>query len=217
MVNNFTRLALVVDDDALIRGFLKEILSGAGFRVEAAASAVEARRILTDFDPDIALLDIDLGPGVNGIDLAHIIANKNALTTILFLTKFPDARSAGSDETELPNNAGFIRKEMVSNRDYLLSAVDDALRQEKPMRHDQLPDRPLGKLTESQFEVLRLVAAGFTNNEIARRRNTTVSAVEQIFKSMTKQLGISPKDSVNPRIEATRIFIEAVGIPEREQ
>jgi DNA-binding NarL/FixJ family response regulator len=216
-LNDFSRQALVVDDDALIRGFIREILTSAGFRVEVASSALEARRIITNFDADIALLDIDLGPGVNGIDLAHIIASKNPLTTIVFLTKFPDARSAGTLESELPKNSGFVRKELVSNRDYLLEIVESAIRADKPMRHDRLPNRPLGQLTENQFEVLRLIAQGFTNNEIAKRRKTTVSAVEQIFKTITKQLDIKVTDAVNVRIEAARIYIDAVGIPDREK
>lgn len=216
-MDDFSRLALVVDDDALIRGFIREILASAGFKVEVAASAVEARRAIANFDPDIALIDIDLGPGVNGIDLAHIIASKNPLTTIVFLTKFPDARSAGAVEAELPNNSGFVRKELVSNREYLLEIVEDALRADKPLRHDRLPSRPLGQLTENQFEVLRLIAQGFTNNEIAKRRKTTVSAVEQIFKTIIKQLDIQVTDAVNVRIEAARVFIDAVGIPDREK
>jgi len=41
--------------------------------------------------------------------------------------------------------------------------------------------------------------------------------VEQIFKTITKQLDIQVTDAVNVRIEAARIFIDAVGIPDREK
>ncbi|MFM6940319.1 MAG: hypothetical protein ACKOUD_06895, partial [Rhodoluna sp.] len=53
--------------------------------------------------------------------------------------------------------------------------------------------------------------------ESAGRRDTSVSSVEQLLNSTFKNLGIQNSDEINPRIEAVRIFIQAAGIPNRDQ
>lgn len=59
---------LVVDDEADIRGLVKEILSDEGYEVEVAANAAEARRLRASAAPDLVLLDIWM-PEVDGITL----------------------------------------------------------------------------------------------------------------------------------------------------
>src|SRR3984957_15347065 len=59
---------LVVDDEADIRGLLKEILAEEGYAVEVAANAEEAREARARQIPDLVLLDIWM-PGVDGITL----------------------------------------------------------------------------------------------------------------------------------------------------
>ena len=57
---------LVVDDEADIRGLVKEILSDEGYDVDVAANAAEARQARTRQEPDLVLLDIWM-PDVDGI------------------------------------------------------------------------------------------------------------------------------------------------------
>ncbi|MEY2635123.1 MAG: hypothetical protein RIS75_1063 [Actinomycetota bacterium] len=210
-----TRTAIVVEDEPLIRGLLEEILVGANFEVHTAGSALEARRILNRIEPDLALLDIDLGAGANGIDVAHIIEKKHLGTATIFLTKIPDIRATPS-QIELPSGASFLRKELVGNPAYLLNAIETALTELGKVRHDAEPGRPLEMLTNTQVQVLRLLACGYTNAEIARRRKKSVSAVEQIIKTIFVNLEIQDSLELNQRVEATRIYIRAAGVPSRE-
>jgi DNA-binding NarL/FixJ family response regulator len=210
------RRALIVEDEQLVSALLEQTLLSVNFQTARANNAVEAKRQIETFDPDIALLDIDLGPGANGIDVAHILAKKHPDIAILFLTKFPDLRSAGLRMEDLPPGCGFLRKELVGNTEYLVSAIDNVLGERPQVRDDLLPDRPLSVLTKNQVEALRLLASGYTNAEIARRRETSVSSVEQLLNTTFKNLGIQSSDDINPRIEAVRIFIQAAGIPNRE-
>lgn len=210
------RIAIIVEDEPLIRGLLEEILVGANFEVHTAGSALEARRILNRIEPDLALLDIDLGAGANGIDIAHIIEKKHLGTATIFLTKIPDIRATPS-QMELPQGASFLRKELVGNPAYLLEAIETALTELGKVRHDAEPGRPLEILTNTQVQVLRLLACGYTNAEIARRRNKSVSAVEQIIKTIFVNLEIQDSLELNQRVEATRIYIRAAGVPSREE
>lgn len=215
-MQDWARNVLVVEDESLVSGLLVETLTAANFDARAALNAVEAKRVIKDFDPDVALLDIDLGPGVNGIDLSHILVEKFPGIAILFLTKFPDIRSAGVKESAIPSNSGFIRKELVGNTDYLVTAIEGVVGQNRELRHDLQSDRPLANLTRIQMDVLRLLASGYTNQEIARRRNKSVSSVEQLLNTLFKNLNVNNDEAVNPRIEAVRLFIKAAGIPNRE-
>lgn len=60
---------LVVDDDARLRSLLQRYLSANGFRVTAAADALEARALIKSFAFDALVLDVMM-PGENGLDLA---------------------------------------------------------------------------------------------------------------------------------------------------
>jgi DNA-binding NarL/FixJ family response regulator len=215
-MTGLSRRVLVVEDEQLVSALLEQTLQSVDFVTSRAQNAVEAKRQIGIFDPDIALLDIDLGPGANGIDVAHILAKQHPDIAILFLTKFPDLRSAGLKLEDLPPGCGFLRKELVGNTEYLVNAIDSVLGERPKVRDDLRPDRPLSVLTKNQIEALRLLASGYTNAEIARRRDTSVSSVEQLLNTTFKNLGIQATDDINPRIEAVRIFIQAAGIPNRE-
>ncbi len=65
------RKILVVEDESLLRNLIANLLESEGFLVQSAGSAVEAKRVAKLFDPDLALLDIELGDGPNGLDLAE--------------------------------------------------------------------------------------------------------------------------------------------------
>jgi DNA-binding NarL/FixJ family response regulator len=216
-MTEITRTVLVVEDEALVRSLLVQTLESAGFEAIGAANAVEAVRLLKTLDPDVALLDLDLGPGANGMDLLHIIQQKNAGTATLFLTKFPDVRSAGIGEKSGPTAQGFLRKELVGDSEYLISAIEAVLSNRKDVRHDRRPDRPLAGLTSNQVGILRMLAQGYTNAEIAKRRGKTVSSVEQLLNSTFRALGLDGSKDLNPRIEAVRIFIQSAGIPNRDE
>lgn len=210
------RRVLVVEDEGFTSGLVCAALRGAGFEVRAAASAAEARREVAAFDPDAAVIDLNLGTGPNGIDLAHILSHQNPGVALLLLTKLPDLRAAGYTEADLPPTCGFVRKEAVTDADLLIQAVESALadRVQRMKGHvDQAS--PLAALTETQFAVLRLVAQGYTTPRIAEIRGTTTSAVEKVLGSIYDALEIPKDDGISRRAEAMRIFVEYVGLPPR--
>jgi two-component system, OmpR family, phosphate regulon response regulator OmpR len=75
---------LVVDDDARLRSLLQRYLSANGFRVTAAADALEARALIKNFAFDALVLDVMM-PGENGFDLAADIRTQHDVP-ILMLT-----------------------------------------------------------------------------------------------------------------------------------
>ena len=59
---------LIVDDEQVLRTFVADAVKARGYSVEVASSAKEARKIAAEFDPQVALLDVQLGTGPTGFD-----------------------------------------------------------------------------------------------------------------------------------------------------
>jgi signal transduction histidine kinase len=87
-------LALVVDDNNSIRFLLREVLEGAGVRVEEATNGLQALERFRQFNPDIVLLDV-LMPEQNGFDTCAAIRrlSEGTHTPILFMTGLDDMQS----------------------------------------------------------------------------------------------------------------------------
>ena len=212
------RKVLIVEDETLVANLLADSLKGAGFDTNVTKSVATARKALTQFDPDIALIDITLGHGPSGVELAYIMSQTHPATALIFLTKHPDLRTAGINEKDIPEGSGFLRKELISDTDYLVTSIEEIIHQfEADVRHDLDPSRPLSVLTDNQVEVLRMVAQGYTNTEIAKQRGISSSAVEQILGRIMRALDIGPDGILSQRVEVARVFIASAGLPSRPE
>lgn len=200
----------------MVAALLKESLESAGFEVLNAYSALEASSRAKQFDPDVAILDINLGAGPSGVDLAFLLHKGYPGIALALLTKHPDLRTAGFTKEDVPPGCGFIRKDMVTNSQHIVEAIEAVIANKANFREDIDPERPLSTLTSAQIEALRLVAQGYTNAEIAKRRNTSVRAVEQLLGAVFVTLNIDVDGPINPRVEAVRKFISAAGTPEQQ-
>ena len=195
---------------------LADALTSEGFTVAAASDVVSAREEIRDFDPDGLIIDISLGPGPTGVDLAYAVRKERSDIAILFLTRHPDLRTAGVSADQVPPNCGFVRKDRVTDKGYLVQAIEKVLTDsDRDVRHDDDPSRPLGNLSEKQLTFLRLMALGYTNDAMARESGLALSSVERWVVGIFKDMGIDSRGEVNPRVEAVRRYVAAAGIPER--
>ena len=200
----------------MVAALLADSLATENFNIRTAVSADQAVATAEKFDPDIAILDINLGRGLNGVDLAFILSKQFPGIALLLLTQHPDLRTAGFEKSDLPPGCGFLRKQEVQTRTDIINAIDSLIGSEvNQVRQDVDPDRPLANLTPTQIEILRMVAQGYTNQEIANKRNTSTRAVEGVLNAIFLNLGIANSSGINQRVEAVRMFITAAGTPER--
>lgn len=210
------RRLLVVEDEPLMSSLLAEVLRANDFDVRTAADVLEARTAVREFDPDAALLDISLGDGPSGLDLAHVMHRERPDIALIFLTKHPDQRTAGLADADLPPGCGFLRKDRVRDTEYLLKNIEAVLlEQPNRTRDDQDPSKPLGMLNAKQMDVLRLMAMGYTNDFIAQTKNASQSSVERWVMQIFRSMDIDTRGNLNPRVEAVRRFIAASSLPER--
>jgi DNA-binding NarL/FixJ family response regulator len=211
----YARSVLVVEDEPLLRELIVSALEGRGFEVVAAGSASDGVRAFRALDPDGVVIDIDLGPGPNGFDLAERFLSAETGVAVVFLTNLPDPRFAGRKPGRLPPGIAYLRKGAVHEIDVLVRTLDATMRGEvgEGMRHDRDPERPLASLTRHQVEALRLVALGRTNAQIAEQRGTTVKAVERVVARAFHAAGVDTDLRGNLRVDAARRFIKASGQP----
>lgn len=204
------RRVLIVEDDTLLASLVTTSLKEAGFEVRTAVSSLEARKQIKNFDPDLVLLDLDLGEGPSGVHLAHVLSDQRPDIAILVLTKHAHAQSVSPKEDDLPESVGFIRKQSVTAPAELLAAIEKVLA-DRPfdVRQDQDQAVLSSKLPPRAQEVLRLLANSCSNQEIARRTNMSLKTVEKWIDRIYQELGIENTGAVNARVAAaTRYFAE---------
>lgn len=209
-----TRNVLVVEDDALLRELIATALEANGYAVQTAGDITEAKRLLRSSDPDGVVLDIDLGPGPTGFDFAQIISKESPGTGIVFLTQLPDPRFSPTDENGIPTGVAYIRKSALADLNVLYEALDVAMRGQvtKLHRHDLDAERPFAKLTVKQIEVLKLMAQGNSNAQIATARGTSLKATEDAIRRACAAIGIDGSADGNSRTRAVAKYISVVGL-----
>jgi DNA-binding NarL/FixJ family response regulator len=190
------------------------LLEKQGFEVQAVDTTSAAVKLAASFDPDAAILDVELGTGPNGFDLARILRESNPEIGLLFLTNIPEPKTIGVDNRSIPKDAAYLVKESVGNIELLLKAIKASLRGRvgAELRQDR-EVHSLSNLSRSQLDLLHMAALGLSNTEIAQRRGTTVRAVENLFKRAIDAAGIEVGPGEHGRVLAVRKYIETVVLP----
>ena len=205
---------LVVDDEPLISALLRQTLEAAGHEVEVANKGAEATKLAKSFDPDLVLMDVDLGSGPDGIDVASSIKFQSPAVSIAFLTNVSEPRLAGKSAKHLPAGSAYLRKDRITDPEVLLKAIEETARgRTRHLRDDLSSGHSLRKLSNSQLETIRLLAAGKSNEEIAQLRGTTVRAVRLLLVRAYRALGIAEQGGSERRVKAALEYIKASGLP----
>ena len=207
------RTIVVVENESLLRDLIARSLEAAGFDVSTAANAADAKRAVKATDPDVCVVDIELGPGPNGFDFAEYLSREAKDVGVVFLTNLPDPRFANRDSKSITQNQAYLRKSQLVDTRELIEAVNAVLQEQDvdKFRHDQNLERPLAELSKRQISVLKLVAEGQSNSQIAELRGTTVRAVEGMVSRIFTALGVDAQGVGNARVEATRMYLSAAG------
>ena len=191
---------LIADDHTLVRQGLCQLCEGlGGFKVVAEAeNGAQAVVLARETQPDVILMDIIM-PDVDGVKAIRQIVQEMPSARIIALTMYRqeqymlDAIRAGArgyllktvDAREL-----IAAIEAVHRGDYLIDPIIAA--RVLSEFHLSMQDQPdVEPLTESEMAVLRLVAQGVENQEIAQALNYSVYTVANRLRTIYQKLHVT--------------------------
>jgi two-component system, NarL family, response regulator NreC len=201
---------LIADDHGVIRAGLRSLLeTNPDFQVIGEASdGYEAVNMTFALQPDILLLDLSL-PGLTGLEVAKMVLKSYPSLKILFLTVSEDESLAR--EAICAGACGYIIKRAVEGE--LLSAIHAVWRGElyiypsltRALLNPKLVTpslaekrKPAVTLTRRELDVLRLIAKGHTNRQIAELLNLSTRTVEGHRANLMGKLNLHSRvDLVN--------------------
>lgn len=189
------RIALA-DDQALVREGLKALLAGPNLEVAVEADNGESllRQLETE-RVDVVLSDIRM-PGIDGIEALALLRRRGDATPVILLTTFDDsalllrAVQAGAQGFLLKDASPEDLRETlvrVAAGESLLQPVATGAVRAAYAFHDTAP--PTAALTERELSVLRLVAGGYSNKEIARTLFLAEGTVKNYVSDILDKLG----------------------------
>ncbi|HEX7196194.1 MAG TPA: response regulator transcription factor [Candidatus Limnocylindria bacterium] len=203
MPNEGSLRVLLVDDHALVRSAIRQALQAPDVDVVGeASSAEEALEMAPMLRPDLLLLDIDL-PGLSGIEAVRELAPRLPDTKIVMLTVSTDRRDLLSAVRH--GAFGYLTKDLSG--DALLRAVRGIRQGDLPMsrahaatvvehlsrgaRASADDGDDVGQLLSGrESEVLRLLAEGMTDREIAGALAISPRTVESHVSSVLRKLDV---------------------------
>jgi len=194
---------LIVDDHEVVRDGLKNILSSLDntIIIGEASNGEEAVKMYMTLKPDVVIMDISM-PGVSGIEATRIIKQKDPDAKILILTMHDNQeylnqiiRSGAkgfilknTDKQELLEAVQTVtRGENFFSKDISKLIIENYIRSAKENEnktHNEVP------LTKREIEVLKLIASGHSNQQIANILYISYNTVDTHRKNIMHKLAI---------------------------
>lgn len=189
---------LIVDDHAIVRTGLAQLLGTTEdlVLVGQAADGAQAVELAAELHPDVVLMDLSM-PGMDGVTATARILAGNPDAHVLVLTSFSDqtrildALHAGAE--------GYLLKH--AEPETILSGIREIVAGGSPLDPkaarvlltNRRAPRSGVRLTDREWEVLRMVGEGLPNKTIARRLGITERTVKAHLTSVYHQLGVTDR------------------------
>jgi two-component system response regulator NreC len=188
---------VLADDHSVVRSGLRMLLdSEDGFEVVAEAENIDAaRRYVLGHHPDVLIVDLNM-PGGSTLEAIPVIREEFPATQIVVLTM--QQEPAFAREALGAGALGYVLKEAADEE--LVQAVRNAAVGESFLNPrlgariaSEPPPGPPDDLSEREVEVLRLIALGHTNTEIAQQLYLSVRTVETHRSHIQQKLCLSTR------------------------
>jgi len=195
---------IICDDQAIIRDGL-ELLLKLEQDIDViglAQDGAEAIELVAKLSPDLVLMDLKM-PGMNGVEASRRICTEYSVVKVLVLTTFDDdewvfdAIRAGA--------SGYLLKDTprekvieairgtVTGKSYVDPLVAGKILDQVASKQEQPQTLITQKLTGREVQVLRLIAHGFSNSDIADRLHLSEGTVRNHVSAILSKLDVSDR------------------------
>ncbi|MDR2380947.1 MAG: response regulator transcription factor [Bifidobacteriaceae bacterium] len=198
----------IVDQETLFRTMVVDALArDREVKVVASLdSVVRAREALTGRRLDLLILDVEQRDG-SGAHLAAELQKMNPRMRVLIMTRHDVTALIESTKRHLRRPWSYLSKLSNIGRDGLVETIKRvALDTGSASAPAAVRQDPFASLTGQQMAVLRLIADGYTNQQVAERLGLSRRTVENHLLSIYRALGIAD-DEVNPRVAAVLLLL----------
>ena len=204
---------LILENDGLTASFLKVQLLKEDFSsIEIAESASTAMQLFRERKPSVCLIDIEIGAGPNGIDVARAMRRLNSLVGIVFLTSVQDPRLIDLKGLDLPTGSYYMAKNSISDTEEITRTLHDSIAMAKTDSACEVRTSvPTLNLSSGQYELIRFIAEGLSNKEIAARKVVTVKSAENSIARLAKKLNIQDLTANSQRVLLAKKYFELIG------
>jgi DNA-binding NarL/FixJ family response regulator len=208
--------AVIVEDEPLLAELLVDSLRDHA-EVNVVASVRSGREALALVEPqniDVAVVDIDLGPGPDGVEVARTWRQVNPSVGLVFMTHLiePTALLLGRGLAYLPKRRATSIDALVM---CMQAAVAGEVMVDTEIAASLSASAPgLALLSAHQQRILRSIASGASNKKIAADLGVSVKSVENATASALRALGIDgTDDDVNVRVMAALTYLRLAARP----
>jgi len=213
---------IVADDSAVIREGVVRILGAGGAEVVGQArTAEELLSLVSELEPDLAVIDIRMPPSdTAGLRAAVRIRDEyRGRIGVLMLSQFLEPSYALKLLADGAGGVGYLLKDRIADANELLdaarrvagggSAIDPAVIDE--VVRSRATQERLAVLTARERGVLELIAEGRSNRSIGERLAISVKTVEAQVATIFSKLGLEADPDDNRRVLAVLVYLEGRG------
>jgi DNA-binding NarL/FixJ family response regulator len=210
---------ILAEDSVLLRAGLTKLLTDGGFDVPAAVGdGEELLRAVAEHEPELVIVDVRMPPTHTdeGIRAALAIRRLHPKTAIVVLSQYVEERYANDLLSAATSAVGYLLKDRVARVGDFLdalrrvaaggTALDPEVVEQLMIR--RRPD-PRNRLTPREFDVLRLMAEGRSNNGIVDALGVSHSAVEKYISNIFAKLDLPSTDTDHRRVLAALKYLGA--------
>jgi DNA-binding NarL/FixJ family response regulator len=211
---------VIADDSMLIRDGLAMLLTEAGCEIVGTAeNAAQLLSIIEHTQPDVAIVDIKMPPThtQEGIAAAREIRRTHPSIGVLVLSQYLESEYAMRLLTDVPERAGYLLKERLSDIAVLIDALKRIVEGEcvidptivSRLVHRPRDPGPLDYLTDRERQVLMLMAEGRSNQAISHQLFVSPKTVEAHVRQILLKLGLRESPDDHRRILAVLTYLRS--------
>ena len=206
---------LIVENEGLFRDMLKISLGSIPNMeiVDVVCDGLTAIQTSSQLQPDVVLMDIELGGEPNGIEAGRTIKSNHPDMGMILLSAHKEREYVSMIASDDLSGWSYVLKQSVTDAGALVRAIEGAacglVVMDQGVVNNMKPRKgsDTAGLTPRQQEVLSMMAKGYNNSAIAENLVLGTKSVENYINAIYQELHLGHNGSLHPRVQAVLTYI----------